>query len=93
MYNGINSNSEKHRLKAVQKVVDVYLGLVNSENVKKEEDNLFSHTNTRGRKRYFRVFISANTYNKWFKENQDKEQKLHKALGYYIVELKKTNKN
>ena len=86
--NGINSNSEKHRLKAVQKIVKVYLGLVKSENVEKEENNLYSHTNTRGRKRYFRVFNSSKVYSNWLKENQDIKQKLHKASGYYIAELK-----
>lgn len=89
---GIDRNSEKIKMQAVKKVVGKYLGLINSEKTKKENDkNLYSHTNTRGRTRYFKVFKSFNSYNKWFKENKDLKQKLHKASMCYVVELKGGN--
>lgn len=70
--------------KAISQCVKL-IGLKNYETINHIRDNIFSHTNTRGRTRYFLIFNACNNYFDWRKK--EFEHKFHRVNGYYIAEL------
>lgn len=61
------------------------LGQKNPENVVSEANGLFSHTNTKGKKRMLLPCITFDEY-KVEKEKHNKT-KMQKCLGYYVLEI------
>jgi hypothetical protein len=76
--------AEKSKKDAVIKYIKL-LGLKDPENVVQESNGIFSHTNTRGKKRILIPCIRFSEYKRREKEYQ--KTKVQKCLGYYVLEV------
>lgn len=77
MLNRIRENGKKAVIRAIE-----LMGLKHPEKIK-EKGSHYTHTNTRGRTRYFKVMKGFKHYNKTYKGTK---HKLHRVNGFYIVE-------
>lgn len=75
---------EKSKKDAVIQYIKL-LGLKDPENVVQESNGIFSHTNTRGKKRILIPCIRFSEYKRREKEYQ--KTKVQKCLGYYVLEV------
>jgi hypothetical protein len=76
---------EKTKREAVIQYVKL-LNQKNPENIVQEGKNIFSHTNTRGRKR---ILIPCRTFSEYQRREKEysKKTKMQKCLGYYVLEI------
>lgn len=81
MYNKLISENGK---KAVVRAIELK-GLKNSEKIIEVQEGVYSHTNTRGRLRYFEVISGG--FNKYSKASKRYvKHKLHRVNSFYIIE-------
>lgn len=73
-----------HKAKAVIQCIKL-LGLKNPEKIVEEKQGLYSHTNLRGRKRFFIPFLHLKDCLTYMEENPETNYK--KCLGFYVVQL------
>lgn len=76
--------AEKNKKDAVIQYINL-LGQKNPENVVQESNGIFSHTNTRGKKRILIPCISFPEYQR--REKEYSKTKMQKCLGYYVLEI------
>ena len=55
---------------------------VNATNMNKIENGIYEHTNTRGKTKQFRVYLSFNDY---LKSGYYEDFRMEKVMGFYIV--------
>lgn len=73
---------EQSKRQAVIRCVSL-LGLKNPGAIKKERGAIYSHTNSRNKKRYFLPCINQSEYNQKLKDHP--EASYRKCLGYYVL--------
>lgn len=76
--------AEKSKKDAVIQYIKL-LGLKDPENVVQESNGIFSHTNTRGKKRILIPCIRFSEYKRKAKEYP--KNRVQKCLGYYVLEV------
>lgn len=76
--------AEKNKKDAVIQYIKL-LGQKDPENVVQEGNGIFSHTNTRGKKRILIPCISFSEYQR--REKEYAKTKMQKCLGYYVLEI------
>lgn len=76
--------AEKSKKDAVIKYIKL-LGLKDPENVVQEGNGVFSHTNTRGKKRILIPCLRYSEYKRKAKEYP--KSRVQKCLGYYVLEV------
>jgi hypothetical protein len=82
----IKSISKDNLRKAIIHCIEL-IGLKNPEQIKSITENTYSHTNTKGKVRKFTAMYGWDKYKNWKNKNIEKEKKLYKVNGYYIIEL------
>lgn len=75
---------EKSKKDAVIQYIKL-LGLKNPENIVQEGNGVFSHTNTRGKKRILIPCLRYSEYKRKAKEYP--KTKMQKCLGCYVLEV------
>ena len=78
----IKERTDQNKKLAVIKCVKL-LGQKNPENIIWEGNELFSHTNSRGRKRLFLPCLNYHEYSAKLKEHEHAD--MLKCLGYYVL--------
>lgn len=73
---------EKSKRLAAEQCIKL-LGQKNPESVTLEDNGLYTHTNTRGKKRYMLVCLTFKEYAEQQKIRP--EAKLHKCIGFYVL--------
>ena len=76
--------AEKSKKDAVIQYIKL-LGLKDPENVVQEGNGVFSHTNTRGKKRILIHCLRYSEYKRKAKEYP--KSRVQKCLGYYVLEV------
>lgn len=76
--------AEKNKREAAIQYIRL-LNQKNPENIVQEANGVFSHTNTRGKKRILIPCISFSEYQRIEKEYS--KTKMQKCLGYYVLEI------
>ena len=83
-YNPSVPKIDPHMLDAIKRCVQL-MGRKNHENIEIIDQETFSHTSTRGKRKLFKCYGYG--YQSYYPHRKEPTKRLHKVNGFYILEL------